>query len=107
MITSPEEHNRRKALYEEGLTDSELAEACFICVNAIRYWRESFDPKLPPNSKKSIHLEARLVLYSSGLTDIEIARQQQCSRMAIRDWRKKRGLPQNPRGKVENNCANS
>jgi hypothetical protein len=95
MITPPDEHDRRQQLYDAKLTDQEMAEACFICINAIRYWRESRVPKLPPNSKKCERLEIRMHLYNNGLTDIEIARHQRCSRMAIRDWRAKRGLLQN------------
>ena len=99
MLTSPEEHLRRMELYNRGLSDVELSVACFVCVNAIRYWRERHNPKLPPNTPVSEKAIIRLTLYQSGLDDIEIAQIQQCSKMAIRDWRKKRNLPQNKKMK--------
>ena len=95
MITSVEEHTRRRQMYNSNMTDQEMSEACFVCLNAIKYWRETQNPPLPPNSKKCERLELRVELYKSGLTDDEIAKAQKCSRMAIRDWRKKRKLPQN------------
>lgn len=107
MYTTPEEHARRNKLYESGLSDVEMALICFVCVNAIRYWREKHNPKLPPNAPKQEKATERLLLYSSGLSDIEIAKAQQCSKMAIRDWRKKRNLPQNKKEKEKKHHASN
>ena len=101
MITSPAEHARRREMYDAHMTDQELSDAWFICINAVKYWRESQEPPLPPNSKKCEKIGEREALYDQGLTDTEIAHTQQCSRMAIRHWRKKHDLEQNKPSKGE------
>lgn len=100
MITSPGEHIKRRELYDQGLSDPELSKALFICENAVRYWRETQTPPLPPNTKKNTRLAVREQLYTTGMTDQEICKAQRCSKMAIRDWRIKRGLPQNKKEKA-------
>lgn len=95
MRTSLEEHQKRKELYDQGLSDIEIADLCFVCINAIRYWRKNHNPPLPVNAKQAIQESTRLALYKANLTDREIAREEKVSKMAIRGWRKKHNLPEN------------
>ena len=47
----PEEENQKRIdLYKQGLTDKEIAAKCFVCKDAIFYWRKKRG--LPPNGNR-------------------------------------------------------
>jgi len=98
----------RRALYDRGLNDHEIARAEGIHRVSIREWRvrNGLPPKRgnrgnchtpvcntkpPDRSDKSKRMQA----YRSGLSDIQIARAEGVDRSAIRGWRETRGLASN------------
>lgn len=108
----------RMALYEQGLSDADIAERCGTSPQVIMRWRRY--RKLRTNHRKprarrttprrrntrpANSWAIRALLYEQGLTDVEIARAEAIARpdaptpQAIRDWRRKQNLPRNPRRK--------
>jgi hypothetical protein len=87
------EHSRtiRRGLYEEGLSDSEIADRTGTTTIAIRHWRNRAN--LPANDLKDQADRERL--YAQGMTDSEIARELGQRRNAVFHWRHQRGLPAN------------
>ncbi len=95
-LLSADEHEARMALYEQGLTDEEIAAERWVTKESICGWRTK--RRLPSNGKKGGHLpkekhNARMALYEQGLTDEKIAAELSMSKSAICCWRKKNGLP--------------
>ncbi len=95
-LLSAEEHEARMALYEQGMTDEEIAAERWVTKEAICGWR--IKRRLPSNGKKGHHLteekhNARLELYMQGLSDERIADELYVTKNAILVWRQRHGLP--------------
>jgi len=87
---------RRTALYEEGLSDSEIGRREGVSFNTIRGWRKGrglarkMQPRGPWTDEQRA---ARLFLYTLGYSDRRIAKEQKVRSAAVWAWRKKLGLP--------------
>jgi DNA-binding NarL/FixJ family response regulator len=89
----------RRALYDRGLSDREIAEATGAKLSTVIQWREK--KELPPNigqkPKRPVSWEEEgLRLLSEGKTDTEIARAVGKSVNTVGEWRRGRGLAQEP-----------
>lgn len=99
-MIAKEKQNKRLSLYNQGLSDSEIARRLGLTQNAIGYWRREQD--LSPNSLRGGRVlgdkeKKRLELYNQGLNDVEIATQLGLTHEAIFAWRKSRDLLPNGR----------
>lgn len=92
---------RRRELYEQGLSDMEIAEREGVCCQVISSWRKRNHLSVHPAVReRSWALRARL--YDSGATDEEIARTMGCSALSVKRWRQRNGLRSNsPYGEDE------
>ena len=92
-----EEHERRLALYRDGLNDREIAEKLYLTASAITYWRHING--LSPNDhrrKITAAMEQELFrLYQNGGSDGQIAKAVNLSKGTILSWRQRRGLAAN------------
>ena len=90
--------NEAKALkmYNEGLSDPEIARAQGVSANAVALWRRRnglislYHAKMP-------NLDDRMRMYRQGMTDKEIAEAQGVAYKRVAEWRRNRGLPPNKR----------
>lgn len=95
----PEEEAKRKRLYDEGLSDIEIANKTGVSRTAIRSWRSrrSIPANLGKGSRSSLkegELERIEALNEKGLTDQEIADEIRRSYSFVRYQRaEKLGLP--------------
>lgn len=101
-MIAKEKQNKRLSLYNQGLSDSEIARRLGLTQNAIGYWRREQD--LSPNSLRGGRVlgdkeKKRLELYNQGLNDSEIGREIGCERYTITYWRRAHGLSPNFRVK--------
>ncbi len=87
----PEEEKKRRELYDQGMTDREIAERCYVSRGVIYKWRKRRG--LPYNSQYDER--KRHNLYRQGLNDYEIAARCGVTQPAIFQWREKMGLPPN------------
>jgi hypothetical protein len=92
-----ERENTKMALYEQGLTDREIAARTGIRPNTVIVWRR--ERGLAVNSSgrgpKAPLCEARTLLYDLGWSDGRIAREQKVGKGSVRQWRERRNLPAN------------
>lgn len=99
-------HVRKLALYRQGMTDKEIADALRTTPTSISGWRSRMS--LPVNPSKTARgrqpaqialpprvEEARMKLYNAGKTDQEIANAVGVETGVINKWRNRRGLPRN------------
>lgn len=96
-----------RPLYEQGMTDSQVAEACGVNPWNVRDWRQR--RRLKANLMrgrsggrkpwKDRQEEDRLIrpLYERGLSDTQIAKEIGTNRRAVCEWRHKFNLPVNGR----------
>lgn len=95
---SDDEEERRRDLYEEGLSDPEIADRVGVTPSAIAQWRKrrELKPKgAGPKTLSGDEEERRRALYEKGLSDPEIADRIGISRSAVQSWRQDRDLPPN------------
>ncbi len=88
----------RRVLYDEGLTDGEIAERTGFRRGTIGEWRRNSG--LPLNDPGRYRLDKeednrRRELHEGGLSDTEIGRRVGVGRSSIVGWRQSRGLPAN------------
>lgn len=93
-----DEHNRRYALYRQGMSDDEIAKAVGMTPAAIQKWRSRRG--LRTNRKRHTDLapeeeDRRMVLYRQGLSDAKIAKALNLKHQAVAAWRYRRHLPSN------------
>jgi|GEM_PF-4699608 len=86
----PEQEKCRLELYQQGLSDKEIAERLGDTYIAIGQWR--FSRSLPSNGRQYQRLspeehEARMLLYRQGLNDREIAKALGVRYQTIAGWR--------------------
>jgi len=85
---SPDEEERRLLLYQQGMTDGEIARITGVTRSAIQKWRlqHNLEPRGIKMSRDDF--EKRLELFKKGLSNREIARIEGVSEVAISKWRK-------------------
>jgi hypothetical protein len=102
MATKPnaqhvDRENTKMSLYEQGLTDREIAARVGIRPNTVVVWRR--ERGLAVNSSgrgpKAPLCDARKLLYDLGWSDGRIAKEQQVDKGSVRQWRHRRNLPAN------------
>ncbi len=90
------EEMRRRALYELGLSDVEMAKICGVAAQTIHAWRVRRG--LPETNKGGVRVSKkdhyrRLELYWQGYTDMEIAKMCGISVATMHHWRTQQKLP--------------
>jgi len=86
---SPEEEARRLELYNQGLSDYEIASFASCSAEGIASWRRRRGLSA---HRKHKEYDQRLELYHRGLSDAEIASIVGCEQRTICNWRKCHGL---------------
>ena len=93
-----EEHERRLALYNKGLTDAQMANLLFLSVAGVRHWRERCGlRKWQKEKQPDARADAVAKLHGLGLNDREIGERLNVKSDVVRWVRKKIGLPVNDR----------
>ena len=92
-----EEHERRMALYRDGLNDREIADQVHVTPEAITFWRKNHGLTAnTPRSKITPGTEAEMLrMYQDGMSDVQIARALGLSKSTVLFWRRRRGLAAN------------
>lgn len=95
---SKETESERLRLYNQGLTDKQIADLTYYTFGAITQWRKNRG--LAPNGRKIPRLtkeenEKRMRLYNLGYSDKIISEECGVSKGAISQWRWKNGLKSN------------
>jgi hypothetical protein len=87
----------KMALYEQGLTDREIAIRTGVRPNTVVVWRRERDLAVNPSDRgnKAPQAQSRQLLYELGWSDGHIARVQHVDKASVRDWRRRRHLPAN------------
>lgn len=120
---SEEEEKKRLDLYNQGMSDAEIAKKCYVIKSVICNWRTRRG--LPPNAPKGfqkgnkygcmgrlseVKENKRRDLLKRGLNDTQIARIVGVENSTISQWRRIRGLSSNRkwtrRNKEENDLQN-
>lgn len=93
----PEEQEKRLALYNQGLTDREIAERVHVTPNTITSWRKTYGIPAHPNKRRITPeiAEEILRMYRAGESDAQIAAKIERSKTMVRVWRHKHNLPPN------------
>jgi predicted transcriptional regulator len=96
-----------RPMYEEGMTDSQIAEECGVNPWNVRDWRQKrmlVANRIPGRSggrkpRKDREHEDALIrpLYERGLSDTQIEKETGITRRAVCEWRHKFNLPVNGR----------
>lgn len=116
---SEEEEKKRLDLYNQGMSDAEIAKRVYVVKNVIQRWRtrRGLSPNVPKGFQKGnkcgcigilseIKENKRRDLLKRGLNDTQIARIVGVENSTISQWRRSRGLPSNrkwTRRKVKEN----
>ncbi|NYB73396.1 hypothetical protein HZF24_04500 [Sedimentibacter hydroxybenzoicus DSM 7310] len=92
-----EEAAERMALYNQGLTDREIAKIQGVKCSIICSWRNNnnlkFNEKI--NSEMIALYSQRMILYNQGFADKEIAEVEGLTADGIRGWRRRNNLKPN------------
>lgn len=92
-----EEHERRMALYRDGLNDREIADQVHVTPEAITFWRKNHGLTANiPRRKITPSMEAEMLrMHQSGMSDVQIARALGLSKSTVLFWRRRRRLAAN------------
>ncbi len=105
---SEQEEKKRLDLYNQGMSDAEIANRVYVIKSVICNWRTRRG--LPPNAPKGfqkgnkygcmgrlseVKENKRCMLLCRGLNDAQIARIVGVDNSTISQWRRSRGLPSN------------
>ena len=92
-----EEHERRMALYRDGLNDREIADQVHVTPEAITFWRKNHGLTAnTPRSKITPSTEAEMLrMYQDGLSDGQISQESGMKKATVVSWRRRRGLAAN------------
>ena len=92
-----EEHERRMALYRDGLNDREIADQVHVTPEAITFWRRTHE--LPANTQRrkiTPDMEAEMLrMHGDGMSDGQIAREIGLTKPTVLTWRRRNGLKAN------------
>lgn len=105
---SEEEEKKRFDLYNQGMSDAEIAKRVYVVKNVIQRWRtrRGLSPNAPKGFQKGnkcgclgilseVKENKRRDLLKRGLNDTQIARIVGVENSTISQWRRSRGLPSN------------
>jgi hypothetical protein len=94
---SPADTLRRRARYDAGLNDTEIAQIEGVHPTSVGIWRRQYGlPRIKRNLRGPLSAEqraARLFLYSLGYDDQRIGKEQKVGPGAIQRWRARLRLP--------------
>lgn len=92
-----EEHERRMALYRDGLNDREIADQVHVTPEAITFWRKNHGLTAnTPRSKITPGMEVEMLrMYQDGMSDGQIAKTIGLVKNTVLSWRRRRGLRAN------------
>lgn len=92
-----EEHERRMALYRDGLNDREIADQVHVTPEAITFWRKNHGLTAnTPRSKITPGTEAEMLrMYQDGMSDGQISQESGMKKATVVSWRRRRGLAAN------------
>lgn len=99
MVLSEEEHQKRLALYEQGMNDPSIAKVLNVKKKVI--WRWRYRNGLPANARcmrnglSNDEREKIMLLYNKDMSDPEIAQLLGLCRRTIFTFRRSRNLPPN------------
>ena len=92
-VLDPKIDERRRELYEQGLSDYKIAEQMGCAASTISEWRKKNGLPASGIKRKAEVLEDRMRLYEQGMSDGQIAKALGLTRVAVMNWRRKSGLP--------------
>ena len=105
---SEEEEKKRLDLYNQGMSDAEIANRVYVTKSVICNWRtrRGLSPNAPKGFQKGnkygcmgrlseVKENKRCMLLCRGLNDAQIARIVGVDNSTISQWRRSRGLPSN------------
>lgn len=84
MRLSREEHEKRLALFNQGLNNYEIAEGCHTTPNAIAIWKTTNGLHSP---KPTINEDLAVEMFDDGASDQEIADAMGVTSTMVRSWR--------------------
>ena len=84
MRLSRKEHEKRLALFNQGLNNYEIAEGCHTTPNAIAIWKTTNGLHSP---KPAIDEEVAVEMFANGASDKEIADAMGVTSTMVRSWR--------------------
>ena len=92
-----EEHERRMALYRDGLNDREIADQVHVTPEAITFWRKNHGLTAnTPRSKITPDMEAEMLrMHQDGMSDGQISQESGMKKATVVSWRRRRGLAAN------------
>lgn len=92
-----EEHERRMALYRDGLNDREIADQVHVTPEAITFWRKNHGLTANiPWRKITPSMEAEMLrMYQDGMSDGQISQESGMKKATVLSWRRRNGLPGN------------
>lgn len=92
-----EEHERRMALYRDGLNDREIADQVHVTPEAITFWRKNHGLTAnTPRSKITPAMEAEMLrMHQDGMSDGQISQESGMKKATVVSWRRRRGLAAN------------
>ena len=96
-MISKEDHEKRMALYGQGLSDREIGEKLHLSYATIAYWRRING--LPSNSEHrriTPAMEAEMLrMHRAGMSDGQISQESGMKKATVVSWRRRRGLAAN------------
>lgn len=110
FTVTPDEHQRRLALYAAGMIDKAIGAVCGVDRTSIQSWRKKHGLK-SRTSKITFTIsdgenKERMTLYKRGLSDADIARILDLTPQTIFAWRKVRNLETNTNRRGTPNTGN-
>lgn len=96
-MISQEDHEKRLALYQQGLSDMEIGRQLYLSATAIAYWRRKNGLSANHTYRvitPEIDAEMRR-LHRDGKSDLAIAREMGLDKDTVFAWRRRKGLPAN------------
>ena len=92
-----EEHERRMALYRDGLNDREIADQVHVTPEAITFWRKNHGLTAnTPRCKITPDMEAEMLrMHQDGMSDGQISQESGMKKATVVSWRRRRGLAAN------------
>lgn len=96
-MISRQDHEKRMALYNQGLSDQEIGEKLYLSYATIAYWRKING--LPSNSEHrriTPGMEVEMLrMHQDGMSDGQIAKTMGLVKNTVLSWRRRRGLRAN------------
>lgn len=98
-LTSKSKHKQKLSLYNQGLSDKEIANKLNLSDITISLWRKHNSLKSIYKIKIAKQMSNRMKLYNQGKSDNEIATIQKVIIQSVAKWRKQHNLSPNKKNK--------